>query len=201
MARHFKLDQTLTPEDLAALRAFALVPGKTIDQCCDWLEAHGYVLHRPGQTSNGQTSSGQAAASADVIHRSAVGTWVAAQRATDRFSSSRQLAEAMTEAARGGGVLALTDASLVTLSEQLLAKLMALQAEEVVKTEDLVNISNALRRVVDAKSLLEEFRKQQAEAVAQAERLAKGGGSATSVVDAIKRALGLEAGGDEGGAA
>lgn len=188
MARHFKLDQTLTPDDLAALRAFALVPGKTIDQCCDWLEAHGYVLHKPGQ----------AAASADGIHRSAVGTWVAAQRATDRFSSSRQLAEAMTEAARGGGVLALTDASLVTLSEQLLAKLMALQAEETVKTEDLVNISNALRRVVDAKSLLEEFRKQQAEAVAQAERLAKGGGSATSVVDAIKRALGLEAASDKG---
>lgn len=178
MSRHFKLDQTLTPEELAALREFALTPGKTIDQCWEWVAAAGYT-----------------------IHRSAVGTWVAAQRINSRFSASRETAEAVLAAARGGGVVSLTDAALATLSELLLNQLTQAQCAETIKTEDLANLSNALRRTIAAKEMVDALRQQQSEALAEAERAAKAGGSAGSVVSAIKRALGLEASADQGVAA
>ena len=65
MPQHFKVHELLSRVELDQLEAFAREPGRTVDECHEWLQAHGFTLSR-----------------------SAVGSWKREFLLTDSFRAS-----------------------------------------------------------------------------------------------------------------
>jgi hypothetical protein len=160
----------MSTEDLEAFEAFAREPGRTVDDCHEWLLAKGYTPSR-----------------------SAVGRWKKKFDAQDRLRAASTLAADVLATAKDAGAVSIGDAATHTLTQVLFEQLLRMQGDEDVKSGDLVNISTALRGAMSVKKQVNELKAQQADAMKAAEAMAKSGKSATDVVATIKAALGLVA--------
>lgn len=174
MARHHKVHELLSRDELDQLEAFAREPGRTIDECMTWLQAHGVTSEDRGGISRG-----------------AVHNWKREFDATDKFRASNEVARALVDAAKSEGTVAISDAATLQLSQMLLEQLLRLQSDEQVDTKELWAASMALKNVVQGKRHIEKLRGEISEAVAIAEKEAKTGASAGDVVATIKKALGI----------
>lgn len=171
MPNHFKVHELLSAAELEQLEAFAREPGRTVDECWDWLTERSFN-----------------------VSRGAVGNWLAmfrAQLVTERMTAGGGLAKAMIEAAKTSGGLAIHEANLLQVGQGLFE---ACQKDDVdVKT--LNQAALALQRLTLAKLRIEdvraEFERRQRTAVEEASKVAREGGSAQSVVDKVDEILGV----------
>lgn len=162
MSLPFKVHELLKDhgEDLAALEAFARAPGRTVDECHEWLEARGYVLSR-----------------------SAVGTWKSAftaQCMRERFSRSAELASAVTAAASADfdGV---ATAAKMQLTNVLLEQVSQLDQDGRIDPLDIQRMTRSLGNLVGTeerqrKMLAERFDREAAAQMAEAAAAAKAAG-------------------------
>jgi hypothetical protein len=171
MPNHFKIHQTLASEDLLGLEEFARASAaRTVDECWEWVQAHGYT-----------------------IGRSSVARWKREFDLTDRFAASNETARALMDAAKAGGAVAISDAAMLQLSQMLFEQMVRLQAGEEMETKELWAISMALKNVVQGKRHVEKLKGEVAEALAAAEKEAKGGASGEAVVSKVRQILGVSA--------
>jgi hypothetical protein len=100
---------TLSPEDLAGLEAFARERVRSIDDCHEWLQAHGYTQ----------------------ISRSSVGRWKKSFHMNDRFAAAsdlaRELMEAKKNAGGAGGSVDIADGANLKLHQLLFDKLLEIE--------------------------------------------------------------------------
>src|SRR4051812_36729135 len=125
MAQPFKVHELLKDhgEDLAELEKFARDPGRTIDECHEWLLARGYTLSR-----------------------SAVGTWKQSfdeQCLRERMNASGGLAKAFMEAAKSGDGMQIPDAAVLQLSQMVFEEAARLASTGDVSTEQLADLALA----------------------------------------------------------
>lgn len=158
------------PAELAALEEFARDPARTVDDCWEWMQAKGYTLAR-----------------------SAVGTWKKKFDRLDAFAASNDAARSLVDAAKSGGVISLTEATELQLSQMLFEQLAVLQSNGEVQTKELVNVSAAMKNVVTSKRHLEKLKTEISAALNEAEKDAKAGGSAENVVNKVREILGIGA--------
>jgi hypothetical protein len=173
MARHPKVHEELSRDELDRLEAYAREPGRTIDECVEWLQAEGFV-----------------------ISRSAVGRWKAAFDAEDRFKAAADLARGLMDTATSGkGATDIADAANLKLGQMAFEQLVRMQTDEVVSTKDVLGLSLALRNVVATKRgvelVREEMAGRQKKAAEEARKVADAGGSAAQVVAVIQKAFGI----------
>ena len=133
MSQHFKVHDLLSRAELDELEAFAREPGRTIDECHEWLQAHGFT-----------------------ISRTAVFRWFRNFRSEDRFRTSQELAKNLVETAKREGTIAVNDANTLLLSSMLQNKLLQLESQEDAPTKELWGVSMALKNVVATKTEVEE---------------------------------------------
>ena len=170
MARHHKVHELLSRDELDAFEAFAREPARTVDECHEWLEAHGFQ-----------------------ISRGAVGNWKREFDATDKFRASNEVARALVDAAKAGGTVAVSDAANLKLSQMVFEQLLKLQNDDDVSTKELWALSMAVKNVVQGQRHVEKLKEEVAAAIATADRKAKTGATAGDVVATIKQALGIAA--------
>lgn len=177
LPNHFKVHELLSPAELAELEAFAREPGRTVDECHDWLLERSFALSR-----------------------GAVGNWLADFRertAVDRMRAGGGLAAAVMAAAKVSGGLAVHDAAILQVGQAIFERTTMGDVD----TDELNKMSLALQRLSLSKKRVEEVRdeyiKREREAVDAAEAAVKAGGDARSVVDKVRTVLGL---GSKGGA-
>jgi hypothetical protein len=128
---HFRVHELLSRDELDQLEAFAREPGRTVDECTEWLQARGFV-----------------------VNRSSVGRWKREfdqQVLTERFSRSSELARAMKDAVAGGEFGNVADAAIMQLTQVIFEQSIRLEAEGKVKSGDLLNMGVALRQLVGSK--------------------------------------------------
>lgn len=170
MSLHYKVHDLLSAAELAELEAFAREPGRTVDECHQWMLERGFTLSR-----------------------SAVGTWKAAFNTTDKFAASNEVAKGIMEAAKAGGAVALSDAALMNLSQTLFETTLRLQSDETVSVKDLFAMSMALKTSTSTIGQIRELKEKQAAAVNAAAQAAREGGSAADVVSKVREILGVAA--------
>jgi hypothetical protein len=173
MARHHKVHELLSREELDELESFAREPARTIDQCHDWLQAHGFTLSR-----------------------GAVHNWKREFDVEDKFRASNEVARVLLDAAKGKDVVAISDAATLQLSQMLFEQLLKLQGDGEVTTKDLWGVSMALNNVVRSKQRVEQLQVEMAErhrqAIEEAEKTAKAGGGGAAVVSKVREILGIK---------
>lgn len=175
MARHFKIDDVLAEEHREMFRELLRQPAMTIDGLCEWLGAKGYR-----------------------ISRSAVGGYRQNfNKVLEDVRRSSEMAGAFVEMAKKSGGAELAGASLSRFQQLLMEKLMSLSSEEDgIDAGELMKLSIALKTAVGAQRGIEELRmefaKKQKEAVAEAEKMARAGGSTTDVVSKVREILGIK---------
>lgn len=174
MPRQFKVHEVITREDLSQLEDFAREPGRKVDQIYDWLQAHGYQ-----------------------VGRTAAYNWLRNFRENDRFTASGEVAKAIMEASKGKDAVAISDAAVMKLAQVVFEGSLTLQADEMLDTRDVQRMTAALKNVITSKrhleKLQEEMESKQKLAAAEAEKLAKSGGTATDVVAKVREILGIAA--------
>lgn len=176
MSRHFKIHKELKREDLDRLEAFAREPGRTIDECKEWLEAEGFV-----------------------VSRSAVHRWKQGFDADDKFRAAAEAARELMAAAASDekGAVAIADASALKINQMVFEQMLIAQETGAIETKDLLRLAQAQRHAVLGKRDVERVRKEmqdrQAEALAAAEKEAKAGGSADAVIGKVREILGIKA--------
>jgi hypothetical protein len=170
MPQPHKVHELLSREELDELEKFAREPARSVDQCWDWMQAHGFTIGRSS------------------VHR-----WLRTFLATDRFAASNDVARSLVDAAKAGGTVAISDAATLQLSQMLFEQLLRLQSDEQVDTKELWACSMALKNVVQGKRHVEKLKTEVAEALALAEKDAKAGGSAEAVVSKVREILGIKA--------
>lgn len=168
MPSHFKVHELLSRDELDQLEAFAREPGRTVDECWEWLAAHGFRLSR-----------------------GAVGNWKREFDLTDRFRASNETARALMDAAKGAGTVAISDAATLQMSQMLFEQLAKLQAGGEVSSKELWALSMALKNVVQGKRHVEKLKGEISEALAAVEKDAKGGASGEAVVEKVRQLLGM----------
>lgn len=169
MPNHFQVEKVVeSREELEELKAFAREPARTVDACHEWLLAKGYTLSR-----------------------SAVGAWKRKFLADDRYAASAETAKVVIEAAKSGGVVSVSDAVTLQMQHMIFEQLLSMQEDGTVTAKDLRSLSTASRNAIAGKLVLEELRTKQAEAIAEAEKEAKAGGSAEAVVSKVREILGI----------
>jgi hypothetical protein len=177
MSQPFKVHELLkdAPGDREALEVFAREPGRTIDECHEWLLSRGYTMSR-----------------------TAVANWLAdwrEQLMRERMSGSGKLASAFMEAAKSDGGLKIPDAAVMTIAQMIFEHGSTLAAGGEVDAKDLATMSLAMQRLMLAKARLEatrsEFIEREKAAIEAADKKVKAGASAGSVVEAIKQSLGI----------
>jgi hypothetical protein len=172
MPRHFKVHELLDRSELDQLEEFAREPGRTVDECHEWLLARGYQ-----------------------ISRTAVGTWKGAFQVQDQFRAGNEVARTLLEAAKEQGVANVADAASLQIGQMLFEAMVKGQETGQVDTKDLVNLSAGLKNVITGSRHLEklkaEVRERQQLAVAEAEKVAKAGGSNEAVVSKVREILGI----------
>jgi hypothetical protein len=173
----FRVDEVLVghDEDREAFEDFARDPGRTIDDCREWLQAKGYV-----------------------VSRNAVWRWLAdyrTQLSIQKTSGASQMANAVMEAARQSGGLGIADAAVQQIGQLLFEAAAARSMDDQIDPKDLSTMALSLQRLMLAKGRLEDTRsemeRRQLQAVEAGEAVAKQGGDARSVVDKVREVLGL----------
>jgi hypothetical protein len=174
MAQHPKIHQLLESAELEAFEEFARERrDRTVTQCHDWLLAKGYR-----------------------VARSSVGRWFKAFKAEDAMRASAEVAkQVMAAVAQGKGAAEIADAANLTLAQTLFEQALKLQRTKKVETKELRTLSVALKNAVgttrSVAQAIEEAKRRQVEAVAEAEKAAKAGGSGELVVQRIREVFGL----------
>lgn len=175
MSKPFKVHELLSSAELAELEGFAREPGRTIDECHEWLQARGFTLSR-----------------------GAVGNWISdfrKQCLVERMNGAGGLAKAFMDAAKDSGGLAVPDAAVLQVAQLVFDTSARLASDGDVDPNDLTKMSLALQRLMLAKARLEtvrsEFEDRQRQALTEGEKIAKAGGDATSVVDRVREILGV----------
>jgi len=167
MAQHFKVHTDLSREELDQLEAFAREPGRTIDQCCDWLAAQGWTQ----------------------ISRNAVWRWKREFDVRDRFRASNETARALMDAAKQQGAVAVSDAAMLQLSQMLFEQMLRLQGDGEVSTKELWALSMGIKNVVQGKRQVEKLKGEIAAGVEEAQKLAAGGASGDQIVRRMRELL------------
>ncbi len=107
------------------------------------------------------------------------------------------LAKAFMEAARESGGLAIPDAAVMQVSQMIFEAASSKAAGGDIDTKDLTQMSLALQRLMLAKARLEdvrgEFVSREKTALEEAQKIAAGGGDASSAVDKVRQILGVTA--------
>lgn len=177
MGQRFKVHELLKGDELAELETFAREPGRTIDECHQWLQERGFTLSR------------------DAVYN-----WKFAfdQELTKlRFSRSSELAGVIRAAAKESGAVGVADATLETLVHVLFEQSSMLQSDGRIDSADLANLTLGLKRIVGTKmgieKLREEYEQKQQTALKHADEAVKAGVGAGDVVKAMKEALGITA--------
>ena len=175
MPRHFKVHELLTERQLEDLRAFAREPGRTIDEIHQKLLEEGFTLSR-----------------------GAVGNWKQSfdeELLQERFRRSGDFARNVVAVAKEGAV-AVSDAALLQLTQVLFEQTAKLDADGRIDSAELVNLSRALKNAVGTKQgiedLRQEMRQREVQALAEAEKTAKTGGSGEAVVQKMREILGIK---------
>jgi uncharacterized protein YktA (UPF0223 family) len=170
MPSHFKVHELMkdNSSELEELEAYARDPGRTVDECHEWMQAHGYTLSR-----------------------SAVGEWLRKFRMTDRYRASGDLANTLVETAKAQGVVAISDATALQLQTMIFDRSLEAQAGKQIEAKELLSLSRAFKTVVSGKRGVEQLKVEVAAALATAEKQAKEGKSAADVVSVIKQSLGI----------
>ena len=168
MAARFAVHELLSRAELDALETFAREPGRTVDECHEWMQAHGFTLSR-----------------------TAVWNWQKKFNATDKFAASNDVAKSLVEAAKNGGTVAISDAATLQLSQMIFEQMLTAASNEEVSTKELFGLSMALKNVVTGKRHLEKLKAEVADALAEAEREAKAGSSGEAVISKVREILGI----------
>lgn len=173
MARHYRIRELLTPDDLAALEAWVREANltRTTDQCLEWVQSRGYV-----------------------ISRGAVWNWLDSFRLGEKTRRAAEISSAYLEAAARTDATAVASAALRKFQERILE--FVIGADEA-DAADLAKLAQAMKAGMSTLELIETHRRQQAAAIAEAEKQAGAGGAAVDVIQTIKQALGLSAGADD----
>lgn len=179
MPSHFKVHELLSGAELEQLEAFAREPGRTVDECWDWLTERSFN-----------------------ISRGAVGNWLRElreQMLKDRTAAGGGLARAFMEATKDAGGLAVHDAAVLQVGQMIFELAVDTAAGGEVKAEDLTKMSLALQRLTLSKARLEkvreEFEERQRRAVEEASKVVQAGGDGRTVVDKVREILGIGSGG------
>ena len=167
------VDTVLSPEDREAYFAFLRKPGTTESAALRWLHERGYALGR----------------SAVSRHRN---------QFLQRIEAVRQAAEmsyACGELARQTGVPVLTDGAMARFETLLSQALFDMEAGGKLEREQWDMLGKALTNAVNNRSRLEELRRTfddaKRAAAEAADRAAREGGDAKTVVDRVKEILGV----------
>lgn len=133
MSRHHKVHELLTADELAELEAFAREPGRTIDECHQWLLERGYTLSR-----------------------GAVGNWkqkLDEQVMSERMSRNGELARAMKAAVeKDGGFDDVANAALLQLVQVTFEQSSRLEAEGKLDPIDVMRMTRSLRNLIGGKA-------------------------------------------------
>lgn len=170
----FKVHELLKDhgDDLAAFEAFARPPGRTVDECHQWLLERGYTLSR-----------------------SAVASWKASFTARclqERFSRSSELASALTSAAAGGGFEEVATAAKMQLTNVVLEQVSCLEQDGKIDPLDIQRMTRSLANLVNTE---ERQRKMMAEkfdrevAAKQAGREPSRRGLTQEDIDEVRKAV------------
>lgn len=171
MASKFKVHELLSREELSSLEEFAREPGRTIDECMEWLLAHGF----------------------NVSH-GAVGNWKQKFDLEDRVRSSSALArEFLAAAQEGKGSAAIADANLEKLQQMIFEQMLRLQEGDGPDTKELWALSMAVKNGVQGKRHVEKLKEEMKTALASVEKDAKQGASGEDVVKKVREILGIAA--------
>ena len=177
MSLPLKIHELLNSSELEELEAFAREPGRTVDEIHQWMTAKGHELSR-----------------------TAAWNWQRAfneRMAAERMSGAGKLAQAFMEAARSDGGLKIPDAAVMQIAQMIFERGATLAAGEEIDPRDLSTLALAMQRLMSAKSRLEttrsEFLEREKQAVEEASKAAQGGADAPSVVETIKKSLGIAA--------
>lgn len=172
MPKHFKVHELLDRKELDQLEEFAREPGRTVDEVHEWMQARGYTLSR-----------------------SAAHTWLKQFLAIERFRSSNEVARTILDAAQKD-VVAQADAAILQMGQMLFEQMLKLQQDGQLTSKDVWAMSASLKNTITSGRHLEKLRaeteEKQKRAVAEAEKIAKSGGSNEAVVSKVREILGIE---------
>ncbi len=168
MASRHKLPLLLSGDDLASLEAFVRERGRTVDQCHEWVQAHGYTLHR-----------------------SAVGTWKREFDATDKFEAAADVARGFL-AAQASDPVGMAQATVTKAQQLVFEGLLKMELDGELNVADLKSISVAVKNTMTSQLDADELRGRQKAAVAEANKLAKAGGSGEAVAAKVRELLGIK---------
>ena len=177
----------LERNELEQLEAFARKPGRTIDQCFDYLCAeHGFV---PSEEFPEHPRR---------LNRNSVWRWKRRFDEADRMSVASELADAMATAEDEAGAVDLGRGARLMVLQRLVNQIAEMGDDANISvlnkfSTTLEKLTRTGRHSVKLEGELIELKNQQADAVRAAEAAAKSGKSATDVVSTIKQALGITA--------
>ncbi len=174
MSRKYKVDELLAAPEVSdaerqEYQALLRQPAATIDDLLGWFEDKGFAISRGAVWKHRRNFEEQTAS----LRRSA------------------EMARAFVDVAKTESVESISDAALFRLSQVLMEQSMLLDAEGDINPKDLVNMTKAIRNLIGGKREVEDLKRLQRDALAEAEKLAGEGASGGDVVETIKRALGI----------
>lgn len=175
----WKIETDLTADELEQLRAFLRERRRTVDEAHEWLLARGYT-----------------------ISRSAVGGWLAKERAesaAEAMRHSSSISRAMMDAARDEGALGVQDVAVLQLGNAITETLIDLQAGGTLDVEQLATLALAAQRVTYSKRQIEtvrskvreELKAEQEAALAKAEASVTKDANPASVINTVRSLLGI----------
>ena len=156
MPHHFKVHELLSRDELTQLEDFAREPGRTVDECYQWMLERGFTLSR-----------------------SAVGTWLRAFREQcmkERFSASSELARAIKGAVKSNEFGDIADAAVMQLAQVVFEQAAQLQGDGKVDPLDVQRMTRSLKNLIGGKAeltamLAEKFDKETQRRVAERRQL------------------------------
>lgn len=134
MSRPHKVHELLSRSELDQLEAFAREPGRTIDECHEWLQAQGFTMSR-----------------------GAVHNWKRdfdAQVLQERFSRSGELARALKSAVADKGFEDVADAAVMQLTQVVFEQASKLEADGEIDPLDVQRMTKSLANLVGGKVVL-----------------------------------------------
>jgi hypothetical protein len=172
MSKPFRVLEVV--KDRAEMDAFeAFVrndPACTVDKAHEWLLAKGYR-----------------------ISRGAVGNWLSDFKSADEVRRAAETSKAFLDLGKEAGVTGVAEATLQRFQQLLFAHLMDKGAADAGEFRKLATAMNAaVQSGRHIEKLREEVASRQQQAVEEAEKVAKGGGSGEAVANKMRELLGLK---------
>ena len=137
MPSHFKVHELLSRAELDELEIYAREPGRTVDECHEWMQAHGFTLSR-----------------------SAVGKWKQdfdSQLMRERLSRSSELAKALKATAVESGATAIADAAVTQLCQVVFEQSSRLEADGLIDPLDVMRLTRSLKNLTGTKKDVESL--------------------------------------------